>query len=437
MAGYIPEIHQSTLPNGLTLLGVEYHRVPWVSLTFMAKRGAETDPPGKAGVADWTADFLTLGTTKRNQLELARDIESRGATLQARGGWDATLVNLEGLAEDFGDLMATLAEVLQTSTFPEAEFPLLKERRKAELVHQLDDPGEMANLRYLRLFFGDAPYGHAVAGDLKSAAALSLEDLKSFYRREFTPGTSSLVVVGMVDFARVAEEAARLWGGWTGGGPASPPYTAAPASLCAPGIYLLDRPDLTQSEIRVGHLGVPRSHPDFFSIKLVNYILGAGGFSSRLMSRIRSDLGFTYGIRSGFHFRRAPGPFIISTFTPAVNTAAVVKEITQVVKEVREVGVAESELAEAQSYHVGHFPLGLETSRALGNQVISMDLYGLGRDYLKGYCDQIRAVTLKTAARAAQEHLQPENLVTLVLGPAAQVADSLRELGPVQIIDEI
>jgi zinc protease len=437
MANYIPEIHQATLPNGMTLLGVEYDRVPWVSLTFMAKRGSEADPQGKAGAADWTAEFLTLGTAKRDQLQLARDIESRGASLSARSGWDATLVSLEGLAEDFPELLATLAEVVRTPSFPAAEFPLLKERRKAELVHQLDDPRERANVRYLRLFFGDSPYGHAVPGDLKSAAALELADLQGFYRRDFTAGTASLVVVGMVDFARMEEEASRLWGGWQGGGPASPPYTAAPERLCAPGIYLLDRPDLTQSEIRVGHLGVPRSHPDFFPIKLVNYILGAGGFSSRLMTRIRSELGFTYGIRSSFHFRRAPGPFIISTFTPAASTAAVVKEIAQVVREVRQDGVTADELVEAQSYHVGHFPLGLETSRGIGHQVISMDLYDLGLDYLKRYCDHIRGVTLKAAAQAANQYLQPDSLVTMVMGPAAQIADSLKELGPLNFIDEI
>jgi zinc protease len=437
MKNYIPEIHRTTLANGMNLLGVEYGRVPWVSLTFMAKRGSETDPPDKAGAADWAAEFLTLGSGRRSQLQLAQDIESRGASLNARSGWDATLVNLEGLAEDFPELMRTLAEIVQTPAFPDSEFPLLKERRKAELAHQLDDPREIANLRFLRLFFGDAPYGHAVPGDLQSAEALSLEDLRQYYRREFTAGTCSLVVVGMVDFARMAQEATSLWGAWQGGGPASPPYTAAPETVRQPGIYLLDRPDLTQSEIRVGHLGVPRTHPDYFAIRLVNYTLGGGGFSSRLMSRIRSDLGFTYGIRSGFHFRRAPGPFIVSTFTPAVNTAAVVKEITAVMQEVREGGVTPSELAEAQSYHVGHFPLSLETSRGLGNQVMTIDLYGLSLDYLKRYCDQIRGVTPKTAAQAARDHLQPDNLVTLVLGPAAQCADSLRELGPLQIIGEI
>lgn len=437
MDGYIPEVYQAALPEGMNLLGVEYERAPWVSLTFMAKRGSETDPQGKAGVADWTAEFLTLGTKKRQQLQLAEDVESRGATLNAGGGWDATLISLEGLAEDFSELMAILAEVVQTPGFPEGEFPLLKERRRAELVHLLDDPRELASQRFLRLFFGNAPYGHQVQGDLKSLEALGLADLKEFYGREFAPGVASLAVVGMVDFARVEAEAGRLWSTWRGGGPPSPPFTLAPQGLCPPAIYLLDRPDLTQSEIRVGHLGLPRSHPHYYPLKLVNYIFGEGGFSSRLMSRIRSDLGFTYGIRSHFHFRRAPGPFIISTFTPAANTALVVKEIMAVLKELRQKGVTAQELAEAQSYYVGHFPLGLETPRGIGRQVISMDLYDLGRDYLKNYCDQIRMVTLTAAAQAAQEHLQPEALVTLVMGPAAQCRAALEELGPVNMIDEI
>jgi zinc protease len=210
-----------------------------------------------------------------------------------------------------------------------------------------------------------------------------------------------------------------------------------PDKLAAPGIYLLDRPDLTQSEIRMGHLGLPRSHDDYFPLKLVNYILGEGGFSSRLMTRIRSDLGFTYGIRSTFAFRRAPGPFIASTFTPAANTAAVVKEIKAVIREVQENGVTSRELAEAQSYYVGHFPLGLETPRAVGRQVTSIDLYDLGWDYLQSYCDRIHGVTLETAAQAARSHLHPEALVTLVMGPAEQCRDALQELGPVQIINEI
>jgi zinc protease len=437
MAIYLPEIHQATLPNGMNLLGVEYGRAPWLHLIFLSKRGSETDPPGKPGVADWAAELLTLGTESRSQLQLAQDIEARGASLSGRSGFDATLVSLEGLAEDFGEHMATLAEIVQTPSFPESEFHLIRERRRAELTHQLEDPREMASLRYLRLFFGDAPYGHAVQGELQSLDALSLKDLQDFYRREFTPETSTLVVVGMMDFATVTQEAGRLWGPWQGGGPASPAYTAAPEKTAAPGIYLLDRPDLTQSEIRVGHLGLPRAHPDYFPLKLVNYILGEGGFSSRLMTRIRSDLGFTYGIRSSFAFRRAPGPFIASTFTPAANTAAVVQEIKAVVREVRDNGVTAQELAEAQSYYVGHFPLGLETPRALGRQVLSIDLYDLGRDYLKRYCDRIGGVTPQTAAQAAREHLRPEAMVTLVMGPAKQCAEALRELGTVEILNGI
>lgn len=437
MSAYVPEIYQAPLANGMNLVGVEYARVPWVSLTLMVKRGAECDPPGKAGVADWTAECLTLGTARRTQRQLAEDVESLGAHLRARADWDASYISLEGLAEDFPALMATLAEVVQSPRFPEEEFPLLKERRRAELAQVLDDPRELASRSFHRLFFQGAPYGHAVRGEPESLEAIALTDLVQHYEREYTPAAATLVVVGMVPREEVLAEAGRVWEGWQGGGPASPAYTAAPDRTCPPGLYLLDRPELTQSEIRLGHLGLPRRHPDFFPLRLVNYILGEGGFSSRLMTRIRSELGLTYGIRSRFHFRRAPGPFTVMTFTPAENTARVVREIREVLQEVQRKGVTPQELAEAQSYYVGHFPLGLETPRALARQVATIDLHDLGRDYLARYCEKIKEVTLEAAREAAGRHLQPEVLVTLVVGPAAKVAPSLAELGPVVPLGEI
>jgi len=403
----------------------------------MIKRGAETDPPGQAGVADWTADFLTLGTARRTQRQLAEDVESLGAQLLARADYDATYISLSGLAEDFTVLMHTLAEVVQTPGFPEEEFPLLKERRRAELAQRLDDPREVANRRFRSLFFGTSPYGQAVRGEPESLEALTLDDLKRHYAREFAPEVATLVVVGALPRERVEDEVRRLWEGWAGGGPVSPAYTAPPSQVASPGLYLLDRPELTQSEIRMGHLGLPRHHPDFFPLRLVNYILGEGGFSSRLMSRIRSDLGFTYGIRSHFHFRRAPGPFTISTFTPAANTAQVVQEITEVVRNVQQNGVTAQELTEAQSYYVGHFPLGLETARTIARQVLAMDLYDLGLDYISRYCEKIQNVTLEAARAAAGAHLQPDHLVTLVVGPATQVNQPLEKLYPVNLLAEI
>lgn len=436
MIHYLPEIHQTTLPGGLTLLGLQYDRVPWVSMSFMAKRGAECDPPGKAGAADWTAEFLTLGTTRRSQRQLAEDIESLGANLQARAEWDATMVHLDGLSEDFPTMVATLAEVVQIPGFPADEFPMLKERRRAELAQLQDDPREVASRRFNRLFFQGAPYGHAVRGEMDSLEDLSLGDLQGFYQREFSPQTATLAIVGRLPFDRMAEAANQAWSGWSGGGSTSQVYTGTPAATCPPGIYLLDKPELAQSEIRLGYLGLPRSHPDFFPLRLVNYILGEGGFSSRLMTRIRSDLGLTYGISSHFFFRRAPGPFLVSTFTPAPHTAQVVREIKEVIQEVRQNGVTALELEEAQSYYVGHFPLGLETPRALCRRVLSIDLHDLGPDYLKFYCDRIRGVTPEAARLAALTHLKPEALVTLVVGPAAQCREALEELEPVKLLED-
>ena len=431
---FLPQIYTHGLPNRLKVVGMEYTRTPWVSITYMAKRGAETDPPGKSGTADCLAECLTLGTKQKDQLELALTIEGRGAMLKAHGTWDHTLITLEGLAEDFSELMALLAEIVLEPGFPEQEFLFLQERRKAELIHYLDDPRELANRTYVPLFFGASPYGHPVDGSPDSMAALDLSDLKSFYDNQFHPIESTLVIVGMVPEATSLAAAERFWGGWSPASQPSPPFQEAPGNVCPAGIYLLDRPTLTQSEIRCGHLGLPRNNPDFFPLRLMNYIFGGGGFSSRLMMRIRAEKGFTYGIRSHYHLRRAPGPFIISTFTPAEHTAAVVQEIKDVMTNVKADGVTESELADAQSYFVGSFPLSLETPSGLAQQLLSIDLYNLGSDYLHLYRPRLLAVDQAAAHVAAQKYLQPEALVTLVVGPAEKCVKDLEKLGPVNIL---
>ncbi len=226
---------------------MEYTRTPWVSITYMAKRGSETDPPGKGGTADCLAECLTLGTEHKDQLELALTIEGRGAMLKAHGTWDHTLITLEGLAEDFSELMALLAEIVLEPGFPEQEFLFLQERRKAELIHYLDDPREVANRTYLPLFFGASPYGHPVDGSPDSMAALDLSDLKSFYDTQFHPFESTLVIVGMVPEATSLATAEQFWGSWSPSSQPAPPFQNAPETVCP-----------------IGHLSVgpAHSHPE-------------------------------------------------------------------------------------------------------------------------------------------------------------------------------
>ncbi len=431
---FLPDIYVHQLPNQMRVAGMEYTRAPWLTLTFMAKRGAETDPLGKGGAADCLAECLTLGSKDRDQLELALTVEGRGALLKSYGSWDHTIVSVEGLAEDYEELLTLLAEIVQTPGFPPEEFAFLQERRRAELIQAQDDPRETATRTYLPLFFGDSPYGHPPDGSPDSLAALTLNDLQMFYQHNFHPEASTLVVVGMVPESKAVAAATRLFGSWTVATPPSPPYQQGLTTPRPPGIYLLDRPSLTQSEIRCGHLGQSRSHPDYFPLRLVNYIFGGGGFSSRLMMRLRAEKGLTYGVRSQFYFRRAPGPFIISTFTPAEHTALVVQEIKQVMQEVRTDGVNAAELADAQSYYVGSFPLSLETASGLAHQLIHIDLYDLGWDYLKTYRQHITGVALAETSQVARRHLQPNDLVTLVVGPADKCLIELEKLGAVSVI---
>ena len=228
---FLPEIYTHNLPNQMKVVGMEYTRTPWVSITYMAKRGAEADPPGKGGAADCLAECLTLGTKHKDQLELALTTEGRGSMLKAHGSWDHTLITLEGLAEDFSELMALLAEIVLEPGFPEQEFTFLQERRQAELIHYLDDPREVASRNYLPLFFGASPYGHPVDGSPASLAALELADLKSFYQAQCHPRESTLVVVGMVPEAKVSGNCSGILGGLVSSRPTCAAFSASPGNL--------------------------------------------------------------------------------------------------------------------------------------------------------------------------------------------------------------
>ena len=222
------------MPAGLKLLGVEYDRVPWVSLTFMAKRGAETDPPGKAGVADWTAEFLTLGTARRSQWQLAEDIESLGAELHARGDWDATYISLEGLAEDFPVLMATLAEVVQTPGFPEDEFPLLKSAAGPSWPSCWTIPGKWPPAASCACFSEIRPMAMRCRESPRAWKTWVLRILPSHYRREFTPQRRHPGGGGHGALGPGGRRGPPALGRLAGGGPASPAYTTRPARDCAP-----------------------------------------------------------------------------------------------------------------------------------------------------------------------------------------------------------
>jgi zinc protease len=432
---HLPEIHGRTLENGLKVLAVSDARLPLVNLVLMLKRGAEGDEEGKAGRADLAFEMLTLGTEKRSSQDIALDIDSLGARLAFHSGWDASFVEIEGLSEDLRPLFEILADMILHPTFPTREFDQLKGRRIAALIQDQDESDVVADVQFVQLAFEGTPYGHPRRGTVKSVGGISLEDLKRFYDRDIVANQCILLVVGNTVpeeiFQLTEETLGSLKNDRHGSSPAPFSIQRGPH----PTIRIVHRADLTQSQIRIGHPGIERKNRDYERFQVANYILGGGGFSSRLMDRIRSQKGYTYGIHSSYRGRRSPGPFLISTFTPTETTVAVVREVLEVVNGLIREGSAKKELEEAKAFYLGSYPFRFETAARIAREFLDLELYGLGLDTLTEYPGRISGVTQSDIKSVLEAYLFPDAFSIVLVGNGEAFKKEMGEFGTVQIID--
>jgi zinc protease len=429
----LPRIASLIIKSGLKVYAVQRPELPLLSLHLIIPCGAEADPPGKAGLSNLLAEMLTLGTKKRSASQLAAEVDGLGATLSASSGWNSTSLHIFGLSEDFEHLMNLLLEIYFQPAFPPEEFEQLKQRRIAALVQQKDESQIIADERFQEILFRGTPYDHPVYGTLDSLPPLLCEECREFYQRYILPAGSFLVVVGDLQaepcFRWVeANFPSGIQGQSLGAGEFSAPSRSGVRSI------LIDRPDLTQSQIRLGHIGIPHAHPDYLPFEVMNYILGAGGFSSRLMQKIRSELGYTYGIRGSLEPRKHAGPFTISTFTPTETTYSCVQEIFSVIRSFMTHGATPQEKEEAIHFLTGSYPMKFETLSQVAQRILQVELHGLGLEYLTIYPDRVSTITLEEMARSARMHLHPEEMLIVVVGRAEKFRRQFEQLGPVEMM---
>lgn len=428
------DIKKVTLDNGLTVIGLEYHKLPLVHVTVMAKKGSERDPAGKEGLADLTAEMLTLGTTTRDSQQLSLEMEQVGARYSASSGWDASFMEVVGLSEDFPALMDLLGDMLLESTFPQEEMKQSQQRRISRLIQQRDQAEVIADEIIIQRLLEGTPYAHPTYGTIPSLGGLSAGDPRSFYQRHYSPEDTVLLAIGDLTPEEIIKRAEGLLGGWKGGEKIED-QRSEPARLQGKRIIAVNRPDLTQSQIRMGLLGIKRKGREYIPFKVMNYIFGGGGFSSRLMQRIRAEKGYTYGISSAFQAGRITGPFVISTFTPTATTVPTIGEILTVMQEFITGGAEAQELEEAKRFLRGSFPLKLETPDQMAGEILNLELYDIPFDYLSSYPEAVEGVTLEEVNNLASAYLLPEAFMLVAVGRAEEFLERLRSLGDVEVVE--
>ncbi|MGE5252735.1 MAG: M16 family metallopeptidase [Planctomycetaceae bacterium] len=428
----LPPVSSSVLGNGLKVYAVPLPDLPLISIHLIVPCGAEADPMDQAGLADLSAEMLTLGTQKRSSFRLAAEMDRMGAILSVYAGWNVSSLHICGLSEDLERLLDLLREIYTEPAHAPEEFEQLKQRRVGQLIQQKDESQIIADERFQQMLFQGTPYDHPTYGTLESLPKITVEDVREFYRRSFLAPGSFLVLVGDLSPDRCLP---RVEGIFPHGGRKKPEAREfSPSRPRGIRTRIVDRPDLTQSQIRLGHMGIPFAHPGYIPFEVMNYILGGGGFSSRLMQRIRSELGYTYGIFSSLEPRKYPGPFTISTFTPTDITFRCVQEIASVLQSFLDQGATAQEREEAVNFFTGSYPRRFETLSQIAQRIIQVELHGVGIEYLSSYPARVSGVSLEEISRSAREGIHPQDLLAVIVGRAEAFRQPFESLGPVEVV---
>ncbi len=426
-----PRFEIAALENGLRVVVAPVRKLPVVTALLLVDAGASAEPAGRDGVANLTARGLLEGTMRRSGNELTERFERLGAGVFAGAEWDSADVGVTVLASHLDAALSLMGELVLEPAFPERDVARLRAERLADLLQIRTEPRGLADEMFARFVYDPlSRYARPEEGGSDTVTTLTRDDVVRFYRSRYRARGSTLVLAGDLSVDQGLTLARRALGQWDGTAERRAPPGEAPARSTR-AMHLVRKDDAPQSELRIGHLGLPRTHPDYFRVLVMNAVLG-GLFSSRINLNLREVHAYTYAAFSGFAWRRGAGPFVASTAVESDVTALAAREVLAEIDRIRDAPVTADELSLATSYLGGVFPIKYETTDAIARALAAMAAYDLPIDYFDTYRDKVRAVTIADVQRAAEQHLHPDALQVVVVGDASEIKAPLAamEFGP-------
>lgn len=423
-----PAVHRMTLSNGIRLIVAPMPRLPIVTALALIDAGASSDPRDAEGAAALMARTLDEGTGDLDGAALTDRFESLGTSFEASADWDSVVARLTLTPQRLEAGLSLFARVVRTPTFPDADVARKRDERLDDLVQQLVEPRSLADRRFTGFLYGAASrYGRPVGGSTRSVAALDADAVRAVHARHVGPATTTLIFVGDVTPERARDLAESHFGDWRN-------RAQRGATAAVQGVpdrrrgVIVAKADAPQSELRVGHLGVPRSHPDHLAIVVMNAILG-GLFSSRINLNLRERHAFTYGASSGYDWRRAAGPFVVSTAVRSDVTARAVEEILREIDAMRAAPPSRDEVTLATDYLAGVFPIRYESTSAVASALAGAAVFDLSEDWFRTYRDRVLGIGAEDVHAAARAHLDPSRLLLLAVGDVEVIEAPLTALG--------
>ena len=431
----LPHPVEAKLPNGVTVLILEDHRFPIVTVDFTIDgAGALWEPADQHGLAGVTAQMLREGTPTRNSKQINEDIDRLGASFFASApfGDGAASVGASGLSDNFDQWFPMAADLLLNANFPGSELAKLKQRLKVQLVQQRQQPGFLATERFSDAVFGTHPAA-TVAGTPESIDALTPEKLAEWHKARYAPQNTLLGIAGDVNAKETIAKLTEWFAKWPRSEFKVPP-TPGTSEIKSPHVYVVDRPNSVQTTLAMGNIAIDRTSPDYPAMVVMDQILGAGA-AARLFLNLREAKGYTYGVYSSFSARKYAGPFRAGGDLRTEVTEGAMREFWIEFNRMRDERVPADELDDARRAVVAGFALSLEHPDQLLDFAEEQKIYNLPADYWEKYPAQISAVSADDVQAVSRKYINPASMQVVGVGDAQKIGPVLEKYGPVKVFN--
>jgi predicted Zn-dependent peptidase len=422
---HLPPHQRVVLKNGLTVLLLEKHEAPFVSISAIVKIGSSADPTGQEGLAAATAGLLRRGTRHQSAEQFASDLDFIGASFDGSAEPDLTTVSAEFLVQDLDRGLSLFADAVTSPSFSQQEVSKYLAQSLDQAKGSKDDAQSVLGTYFDGYLFAGHLYGRPVSGDELSLQSITALTIADFYNKYYAPGNTILAVAGDFKASDMLARLEALFGSW----PTKPvPVVSIPSpnAVKESRLLLVDKPDSTQTFFAIGNVGTTATDPDRVAIKLVNTIFG-GAFSSMLNQALRVDSGLTYGAGSHFDLRKAPGSFIMSSYTQNDTTVRAIDLALETLRRLHRDSVTQEQLDSARRYIKGQYPPSIETSSQLASLIARNEFYGLDDNEVNQLEAQLDAVTPEMARRVIEKDFPSDSLVFVLIGKASEIGSQVKK----------
>ncbi|MFQ5956922.1 MAG: M16 family metallopeptidase [Candidatus Brocadiales bacterium] len=429
-----PKVERRELSNGMILYLLEDHELPLVNITAAIRTGSIYEPEEKTGLASLVGHVMRSGGTLTQSAEkINEELEYIAASVETSIGRESGSAGLSVLTKDLDKALEIFADVLMNPTFPEDKIKKRKDEILESIRRENDNPGQIVFREFRKLLYKPHPYGRKVDGYTETIGNITRDDMVAFHKKYFYPNNVIMGIAGDFNTQEMIQKLEKVFNGWKKEEIDFPEVPGVESKMARSVNYV--HKDIEQSNILLGHIGIERTNPDYFPVRIMNFILGGGSFTARIPKKVRDEEGLAYSVYSAFHTPRDLGFFFVSCQTKAESTAKAISLILEEVQRIKQTPVDDDELKGAKDTFTNQFIFLFTSSAAVVSHKVDIEYKGLPLDYLETYVENILAVTKEDVLRVAQEYLHPDKNTLLVVGDEGRFDRPLSDFGEVNTIE--